>query len=73
MSDALAGWRFLGFWEMIERNLWKEISEEIELLQAKLRDNCNVIGQLKREDGVLRRKIKMLKRERFAVAMGLRF
>lgn len=64
--------KFREFWESLLRRLFSEISEEIKNYEAKLRDNCNVISQLKTMDKGIRDKIKMLKRERFRVAMGMR-
>jgi hypothetical protein len=41
-----------------------QIKEDIELHEAKIRDNCNIIGQLKKEDMALRTTIKLLKTKR---------
>lgn len=49
---------------------FQEITEQIKNCESKLRDNCNIIGQLKKEDKALRTTIKLLKRKRFVIAMG---
>jgi hypothetical protein len=42
----------------------EQIKKEIEYCNLKIRDNCNVIGQLKKEDMALRITIKLLKLKR---------
>jgi septal ring factor EnvC (AmiA/AmiB activator) len=41
-----------------------QIKKEIEYCEAKIRDNCNIQAQLKKEDKALRETIKLLKHKR---------
>lgn len=49
---------------------FKQIQKEIAYCEMKIHDNCNIIGQLKKEDMSLRNTIKLLKQKRRELLFG---
>jgi septal ring factor EnvC (AmiA/AmiB activator) len=65
MSDAN-----LGKASTYSRESLDQIKKDIERCNLKIRDNCNVQAQLKKEDRALRETVKLLKLKRHALIFG---